>query len=290
MKKRVINIAVSFLLVVANSFAQGISAPTQELVYPHSLNIFMEVESDSNDITSLVKTHRQFRKLVLQLRKKQLTNPDEQSFLKSVFYHVQKKQLHSYDKYAVMEQTLNDKNFGCLTGTALYALVLSAFNYEYDIVELPNHVFIQVKGKAGYYLFESTLPRDGFKKLKQNIIASSQHLLDNDRKPMSQEVVGSWYGAKEIIEEPFNLIGLQELAGLQQFNEATRLFGLNHFEEAIERATEAYKLYPSKRNQELMQLIVNKILKHELLKPELRDVYLNQYVSLVKKKKLSQFK
>lgn len=290
MKKRVINIVACLLLIVANSFAQGTTAASQELVYPYSLSIFIAAESDSNDITSIVKSHRQFRKLVQQLRKKQLASSDEQSFLKTIFYHVQKKQLRSYDKYAVMEQTLADRSYGCLTGTALYAMVLSAFSFEYDIVELPNHVFIQVNGKEGYYLFESTLPKAGFKKLKQNIIASSQHLLEDNRKPMSQEVVGGWYGAKEIIEEPFNIIGLKELAGLQQFNEATRLFGLNNFKEAIEKATEAYKLYPSKRNQELMQLIVNKILKHELLKPELRDVYLNQYVSLVKKKKLSQFK
>ena len=214
----------------------------------------------------------------------------EEEFLRELFYYVHSKKLKSYNKYAVMRETLENGTYGCLTGTALYANLLSAFNYGYEIVKLPKHVFIQVNTKKGYYIVESTLPREGFRKLDSSILPCLEPNEQNIRKSLSLEVVGNWYGATEVTDQPFELIGLKELAGLQHFNEAVNLYSQNNFEDAIDRATEAYKLYPTKRNHELMQLIVNKILRHDVLTGELRSQILNQYVSMVKTKKLSQTK
>ena len=279
-----------FMLLSIISFAQERNEPLVNPEYPESLNLFLYQQKDSLDFSKTVKSHRQFRTLIQQIRKRKARAASDEQFLETLFYFVHNKKLKVYNKYAIMEESLAGGHYGCLTGTALYAILLSAFDYEYDIIELPNHVFLQVKGTDGFYIYESTLPHEGFKKISENIVSSSKLLAADFRKPISQEVVGSWYGAREIIEEPFNIIGLKELAGLQHFNLAVQLYQQKEFEGAIDKATEAYKLYPSKRNQELMQLIVNKILKHDLLKSELRDVYLNQYVSMVKKKRLSQLK
>ena len=53
---------------------------------------------------------------------------------------------------------------------------------------------------------------------------------------------------------------------------------------------EAYVRYPSKRNENLMQLVINKILKYDLIKEELKNKYLKQYIKRVKLNKISQTK
>lgn len=279
------------LLLPVRVFPQEVEATKSNLSYPESINIFLIHKDDSSNLDKVVKSHQRFRKLIHQLRKKKEKKSNEAEFLRSLFYHVHEKRLHFYDKYSVMHETLNDGTYGCLTGTALYAIILSTFDIDYNIIELPNHVFIQVIGNDGFYIFESTLPFDGFKKLDKNIVANSKHFSRDMRKSTSREIIGSWYATTDnSLDQPFNIIGLRELAGLQYFNEAIKLFSRQEFEKAIDRATDAYKHYPSKRNKELMQLIINKIIKHQHLTNELRDQYLNHYVSLVKKKKLSQTK
>jgi len=58
----------------------------------------------------------------------------------------------------------------------------------------------------------------------------------------------------------------------------------------MEMINEAYARYPSNRNEKLMQLVINKILKYDLIKEEVKNKYLTQYVKLVKRNKLSQTK
>ena len=58
----------------------------------------------------------------------------------------------------------------------------------------------------------------------------------------------------------------------------------------MDLALEAYALYPSERNEKIMQLIINKILRYDLIKQELKSEYLDKYVTSVKGKKLSQTK
>ncbi len=283
-------LTICFLLLSPNIFGQASPTHESDLHYPESLNVFFFQKENPHQINHIIKSHKRFRKLINQLRNERERRDNEHDFLRSIFNKVHNKHLRFYDKYAVMHETLGTGSYGCVTGTALYATILSAFDFDFDIIELPNHVFIQVTGEEGYYIFESTLPLTGFRRLKHSIMANSQHLDGDYRKIMSQQIVGNESTVKDSINLPYRTICLTELAGLQQFNEAVRFYKAENFKESINHATKAYNLYPSKRNQELMQLIVNKIIKHELLTGELKDQYLNHYVSLVKKNKLSQTK
>ena len=83
------------------------------------------------------------RMFLIQIAYSQLIPTVE--FLRTIFYKTHNKLLLNYDKLASLDQTIEKGTYGCLTGTMLYALILDHFKIAYEIIELPNHVFLQIR-------------------------------------------------------------------------------------------------------------------------------------------------
>lgn len=208
-------------------------------------------------------------KLVLQLEKKRSRNTDDLSFLKTLFYKTHSKILKDYSSMASVNETIEDGTYGCLTGTLIYALLLDHFDFEYDIVELPNHVFLKVKLANEEVFFESTLAHEGF--------IRNGDFFKFQQSPTPQNV--NWL---QVISEPsngliknnpFNIISLKELSALHHFNESVKLYKNKAFQESILHAVEAYHLYPTEKNEMLMRLVLNRILaNHDLDKGFKKDL------------------
>lgn len=247
----------------------------------HSLASFLP-EGNTDGITT------NFTKLLSKLEKKRQRKQNE-AFLKSVFYLTQRKILSEYSKTATMKETLEKGTFGCLTGTAIYAAILDHFDFETKIIELPNHVFLIVHTDEQSFLFESTMPLDGFMKTNEKLDALLEQPWLNSRNILSLEVVGKWYD-NETLTHGFTTIELNDLAGLQFFNQSVESYQNRNYVRAMDMSLEAYQLYPSKRNEKMMQLVINKLLKQDLIKEELKDKYLQTYINLIKTNKLSQTK
>lgn len=229
-----------------------------------------------------------FSNLLSRLEKKRIRKSDE-NFLKSVFYLTQRKLLSEYQKTATMQETLESGVFGCLTGTAIYAAILNYFDFNTKIIELPNHVFLIVQTERQSYLFESTMPNGGFMKTNEKLDALLEQPWLHNRNILSLEVVGKWYD-NDVLSKGFTTIELNDLAGLQYFNKSVESYQNQDYLTAMDMSLEAYQLYPSKRNEKMMQLVINKILKQELIIKEVKDKYIQTYVKLIKTNKLSQTK
>ena len=235
-----------------------------------ALDQFLNNQEEVLEHNELAKPQKHFIKLINRLKLKRTKKDNEYDFLKTVFFYVQHKRLKFYDRHATMDDTLTEGSYGCVTGTALYAAILDLFEFKYTIVELPSHVFIQVHGKQGYYIFESTLPHSGFKKIDDSLLNCAQHLHSDYRTLLSQQIVGNQSQIKNLQNQPYKTINLTELAGLQDFNSAVRLYHSGEFKRSMYFAKKAYNLYPSFKNQELMQLIISKIIKHKLIAEDLK--------------------
>lgn len=247
----------------------------------HSLAPFLP-DGNADGITTV------FTELLTKLEKKRSRRQDE-AFLKSVFYLTQRKIFSEYSKTATMQETLETGAYGCLTGTAIYAAVLKHFHFDTKIIELPNHVFLIVYTDHQSYLFESTMPLDGFMKTNEKLDALLEQPWLHNRNMISIEVIGKWYD-NEILAQGFTTIELNDLAGLQFFNQSVESYQNRNYEKAMDMSLEAYQLYPSKRNEKMMQLVINKLLKQDLIKEEIKDKYLQTYINLIKSNKLSQTK
>lgn len=231
-----------------------------------------------------------FDQIIEKLERIRIRKTNDVLFLRSIFYRVHKNSLIGYSRIATMDETLKSGAFGCLTGTALYALILEHFGYKYDIIELTNHVYIQVKVDDRLMVIESTLPEEGLMKLSRELTANMEHDALDPRNKGTLTTVGVGNVWDWNLVNGYNKITLEELSGLQYFNESVRLYTEKNYIEAMEMINEAYSRYPSNRNEKLMQLVINKILKYDLIKKEVKNKYLTQYVTLVKRQKLSQTK
>ncbi|MBO3699943.1 hypothetical protein [Roseivirga sp. E12] len=240
------------------------------------------------DAENLIFTE-EFDRIIEQLERIQTRKKSNVAFIRSIFYRVHKNILVDYKQMATMNETLKTGQFGCLTGTALYALILEHFGFEYEIIELTNHVYVQVEVDGRLMVMESTLPEEGLINVGKEIMPNSEQEGLDPRNIRALTTVGGGSDEWDLVQG-FNKITLKELSGLQYFNESVKLYKEERFTEAMEMINVAYDRYPSKRNEKLMQLVINKILKYDLIKEEVKNKYLTQYVKLVKRQKLSQTK
>ncbi len=250
------------------------------------LEQFLSVTNSEDDIELFEK----FNDNVVRLEKTRKRRRSDYSFLKAIFYKTHNTLLKDYDRIATMDQTLTDGTFGCLTGTAVYALILEHFGYEYRIIELPNHVFIHLTVDGNSYVYESTLPMNGFRRTTVEMEKLLKQPWVNHRRISELSVVGDWFDEKITLPGHYSIINIEQLAGLQYFNESVKSYLQKDYVSAMENVLKAYDLYPSEKNEKLMQLIINKILKYDLIKEEVRNQYLEKYVRMVKHQKISQTK
>ena len=287
MKRWIIICILAFTLTsTKGQEVKSTSIPSNQTSAIQNLKPYLALHNLEQDTFFIEK----FERLIHKLERLKSRKKSDYAFLKAVFYKTHTSLLHEYDRLATMDQTLASGKFGCLTGTALYAILLDYFGYEYRIIELPNHVFLHLSVNDDSFVFESTLPFGGFMKTTAEMEKLLEQPWVNYRRISELSTVGDWFQDFKIVPGNYKTIDLNQLAGLQYFNEAAKFYLNKDYKTAMDLALEAYALYPSERNEKIMQLIINKILRYDLIKQELKSEYLDKYVTSVKGKKLSQTK
>ena len=264
-----------FTMVIGLIMSITISSNAQES--DMLLNLFSQLDSYlvNKHILANPVDKSSFTKLIEKLERKRDRQSDDFEFLKSLFYKTHDKLLIKYDKLASLDETLANGRYGCLTGTITYAIILDHFEIDYDILELPNHVFLQIKLEDRAVYFESTMPRDGF------IIASSeveekinQFILESEipLKTMGNKISENWNDQIYIKK-----IGLNELNALHYFNASIKNYTHERYSKSIEHAVQAYSMYPNERNKMLMQLVLNKVRNLKCNSSKERAFYIQQF-------------
>lgn len=216
-----------------------------------------------------------FSNLIEKLERKRKRKSNDFEFLKSVFYKTHDKLLVKYDKLASLDETLENGRYGCLTGTITYAIILDHFDIDYDILELPNHVFLQIKLEDRVVYFESTMPRDGFSVATSEVEERINQFILESEIPLT--TIGNKISANWDNEIYIKKIGLNELNALQHFNESIKNYTHKRYSKSIEHAVQAYSMYPNERNKMLMQLVLNKVRNLKCNSKKERDFYIRQF-------------
>ncbi len=169
---------------------------------------------------------------------------DDLKFLEKAFYKVHRKELGWYENYISLSQTFETKKYDCLTGTALFALILDQMEIEYEILEFDFHIFLLAKANGNQVLMEATDPINGFVTDK----AAIQERIKNAE--LSVEVSSVYNKTYQK-----NVIDLTSLAGLQYYNLAVDLFNKKEYKKASLFIQKADLLYSSERIKNTRDLI-----------------------------------
>jgi hypothetical protein len=199
-------------------------------------------------------------------------------FCRTLFHKTRYDFLRRYDQYASFRSTLTRGTYNCLTGTALYALLLDHFGIAYSIIETNYHIFLIASTAEGKVLFEATDPIHGFvsnpgeidKRIalyKQNTLQAST---DDDKQYYEYSV------------NLYNAVTLDQLKGLLHYNVSTEAYNQQNFQRAIDHLSLALDLYHSPRLREFSSILLLAIMESNV-PHEAKQDYLKQIQAIRKK-------
>ena len=182
---------------------------------------------------------------------KRLSLNNDYSFLRTLYARVHSKFLKQYASYTSFADLLSEGRYDCLTGVAIYALLLDRYKYDYQIIETNYHIFLMVSTRRGPVLLEATDPLDGFVIGKEAI---EQHI--SMYRTREQDPQGKSNGTPYTFTfDLFRTVTLPEITGLLYFNLAVDAFNRGQIEtsQALIQAASTY--YQSERIEEFSRII-----------------------------------
>ncbi|CAN5129812.1 hypothetical protein BH09BAC3_BH09BAC3_27990 [soil metagenome] len=242
------------------------------------LPLFLMYDKDSSSYASARRVIDNFYETILGPK---LKTKDEKSQAKIIFEEVHKAFLIKYSDTVSFSSIFRNGLYNCVSGSAMYSIVLSHYQIPYEIREVPTHVYVIAYPKSHNILFESTDPR-GYYSLSDKSIESQIEALVNAGyvlRPYVNEV-----GARKAFNEFFysrTSIDIQNLAGIQYWNGSLRDRNKELYEKALEKVEKADALFPMKRNKYFKVGLLNNILAN-LKFDKMEDVkYMIQYANIV---------
>jgi hypothetical protein len=266
-------IGIIFCLVMLSGFSRGnttLSGPTTSLDY--YLNLFTSVEGESG------MTDRSFSEFVNRLESKRSSFRDDRAFVHHIFQKSHQKFLRNFEQYAPFRDMFGVGNYNCLTGTALYALLLEHFQIEYSIVETNYHVFVLVNTKKGKVLLEATDPVHGFTSGSGEI----EKRIEGYRKNQIQQTTTTDKKYYSFSFDLFNEVKLEQLLGLLHYNTAIVDYNNDKLQSAITHLDQALALYNSPRIEEFSRVITLSVVESSL-STSMKEYYIKRLHSIRKK-------
>lgn len=197
---------------------------------------------------------------ISKLEGKKLSFKRDKDFLHYLFYKTHRKFLKRYAEYCPFDALLKNGTYNCLTGTALYALLLDHFNFEYSVIETNYHIFLMVKtSDDDEVLFEATDPLDGFVDSNQEIQARINIYKQNKILKNSDDKMYYRYNF-----DLYNTVSMEELLGLMYFNLSVDAYNNHDVSKSINYLDQSVKLYQSARIKNFARIILLTVAKQDL--------------------------
>jgi hypothetical protein len=230
-----------FLITNLLSFSSLLAEDNIDLFLTEKTNITQQDIKENKILTTILTEFS-------QIQQEKLASKSEKKAHYLLFKAIQKRFLKEYKNYQSLRNTIQDGSFDCLTGTAVYALILKELKYDFEIWEMQHHIFLMIKLESGeQILVESTDPVHGFvlgqKNINRRIASYQEETIDKQ----------DFYSSRQNFE---GKISLQNLAGLQHYNLAVVDFNSQKFEVSTKKLEKSLTLYESKRAKELLMLTI----------------------------------
>lgn len=240
MRVRFLILALPLLVFIQGGTTLGQSLPKLEYyanLYVQSNNSLISKVSDISNFAEKLENSK--------------GEKDQKQFLKLVFNKTHHRFLKNYQAYATFSDLLKAGNYNCLTGTALYALLLDHLGYDYKVIETNYHIFLIVKTSEGKVIFEATDPVKGFITDADEVEKRLSKYQQNQVPRRESEKIYYQYSVKL-----FNEVSLDEMLGLLHYNHAIEAFNAQQLSSAIVHLDKAIHLYQSPRIDEFAKIIL----------------------------------
>jgi hypothetical protein len=269
---RLIVVVVLFLPILA--IAQDFRTTSQaKLTTQEYLDLYSASDFSHN------RSHDEFFGFIDKAESKRSMFRDDQAFIQHLFVKAHQKFLRDYEQYATFGQLFVKGKYNCLTGTAVYALLLDHFNIDYSITETNYHIFLTAKTSSGNVLIEATDPTQGFVTDPALIEKRIQAYRQNENAVAERGKKNYYYSFSL-----YNEVTLLQLAGLLHYNIAIGNYNDHEFGHAINHLDSALALYDSPRIEEFSRVLLLTVAESGLDKT-MKELYMKK-VQTIRKKRL----
>jgi hypothetical protein len=238
-----------------STFEQQVFTFTDSVSHKNLLALFLA--SDARiDEKEYAEINKQVEDLYLLLIQEKQRIKSDRRYLKWVFDQVKKEYLHQYETYPAFYRTFTQKTYNCLSGTALYALVLQRLGYTTEIHETAFHAYLLIKINKRQFLMDATDPENGF--ISDLIMIKQREQLYRQNEQAKNQPA-------------FNrTIQLLELAGLQYYNEAMLQYNKQNYELSAQLLDKANRLYPRSERIAILQTSAKNLVASNSIKKDNR--------------------
>ncbi|WP_439481955.1 hypothetical protein [Cyclobacterium plantarum] len=181
---------------------------------------------------------------------------NSEKMVKNIFYRAHQKLFHRYQQFTLERDALDQGLYDCVSGSLILAALLDHFGFAYEVKETSYHVFLQVRLEDRLVLLEVTDPREGFiadpdqkERYLRDFTLNPDNIRTGEKKLTS-------FMAPDI----FRTIDLENLLGLQYFNQAIRYFNEGNPLAAYQFSITALKYHDTERIRDFSHF-----LKQELM-------------------------
>jgi len=198
----------------------------------------------------------------------------DKDFLEYLFVKTHHQFLRHFAEYPSFRDLLTTGTYNCLTGTALYALLLDHFGIEYRIVETNYHIFLLAATPQGEILFETTDAINGF--------VSDAALIEKRIAQYRQNSIQAANTSKTYYQYDFDLfneVNLDQVVGLLYYNRSIAAFNRQQLEMSAVELAKAIELYQSPRIEAFSKLILLALLTSDIDQPT-RERYIQIIYSI----------
>ncbi|UXX80951.1 hypothetical protein N7E81_07540 [Reichenbachiella carrageenanivorans] len=215
------------------------------------LGLFIRSEFDDLSPEEVLAYEQNYAVLLTKLKEKQKLYKSDAAFLKHVFYTVHRKMLGEYEQYVTFSEIFKkEKKYDCVTGTAMFALVLDELGVSYEVHETDYHVYLVAFAGGKEYLFESTDPLNGFA-WEPKEIAERRMFVNEESIRINTKLAMSGLASDDVDLQGAtyidNVVDLRQLAGLHYYNQALKHFNNNDLRDAYRMIIIAQGIYPTPR-------------------------------------------
>lgn len=205
--------------------------------------VFLLADDPAVDSTHYFKIKNELLKYGDELRVKKKRFKSDLAFLRFLFANVHNKYLKHYQNPDSFSSIFSNRNYNCVSGTALYAYILDQLGYCISIMETRFHLFLIVElNENSRVMIETTDPFDGFIMTDESVERRISKYLSKERMTLkNQRIISPPFGDQEV----FQPISFKDLGGLHYYNKAVNLINKGEYAQAVPVIKKAHLLYSS---------------------------------------------
>lgn len=214
-------------------------------------NYFLEDQKNYFDLfyiieesTSERKTAQQFvEEQVVPIRASVLKTKNRKRKIKLIFNRIHEGMFVFYNEPALFPHIFSNGSYNCVTGTALYAIVLEQFDIPYKIIELTNHVYIVAYPDEDEIIIESTNPEKGYLNVSDNYKEEYIKYLKKIKLINNEDLM---LNTSKLFEKYYyenGKIDIQQLLGIHYYNNSLFLLINGDFQLSVQQIEKGLLFY-----------------------------------------------